>query len=168
MTSTALLGDNASIAPPKSNFYADGRAASPVLGQLPGYDKYMARGPQVQSPEYEMARFDSNYDRAPLLGSQQQPGYADSPYTQSNSALTYPPSPSAQQAIPQYPGMAREVSGGPREAPVHRPQFTQRSPSSYQDQSSRPQYSGRAPSGYSPHSGPTEPPNMAGRGAHRS
>jgi hypothetical protein len=171
MTSTVLLGDNASIAPAKSNFYADGRAASPApssLGQLPGYDKYMTRGPQLQSPEYEMARFDSNYDKAPLLGSQQQPGYADSRYARSSSTLVYQPSHSSQSAIPQYPGMTREVSGGPREAPVHRPQPTQASPSSYQGQPPRPQYSGRAQSGYSTRSGSTEPPNMAGRGAHRA
>jgi len=172
MTSTMLMGDNASIAPSKSNFYADGRAASPAppgLGQLPGYDKYMSRGPQIQSSEYEMSRFDSNTDMAPLLGSQQQPGYADSRFAQSNSTLAYPPSPAAQHTIPRLPSMTREASGGPREAPVHRPQFQQRTPSgysAYQDQQPRPQYGGRVPSGYSTNS--SEPPNMAGRGAHRA
>lgn len=171
MTSTAIMGGD------KSNFYADGRAGSPaptMAAPLPGYEKYMARGPQHQ-PEYEMTRFDSNLDQAPLLYSQQPTGY-DPRYNNSTTTLEGYPQP---LSIPQYPGMARETTSSSREAPVHRPQqtgyssyveesprpqYSMRSPSEQSASSPRPQYSERSPSSYSGNQ-PSGPQNMAGRGA---
>lgn len=143
MTSTVLLRDT-STAPSKSMFYADTRSGSPapsLRGPLPGYERYMAQGTQ---PEYEMTRFDMNPDQAPLLPSSQLAGY-DSRFGQSTSSLGYRPVTPVQP--PLVPSITRE-GGGAREAPIHRPQYSARSASSYRDDAN--------------------PPNMAGRGAHRA
>jgi calcium permeable stress-gated cation channel len=147
IASTNSLGDGMStIGPSKSVFYANGRSspAPPV----PGYDRYMARGPGGSGKdEYELTRFDSttalpHTDEQPLLAHTQQLGYAD------------PVALASRPTLPSYPSASRvDLDNGIREAPLHRP-YLSREMSNYSNASS--------PGGYSP-----AEENMAGRGAFR-
>ncbi|KAJ7072663.1 hypothetical protein C8F01DRAFT_1104858 [Mycena amicta] len=138
MSSTTVFGDNASLYPGKSNFYAN--ESTP---RLAGYDNYMAAGPN--SPAIELARMDSMNE--PLLSA--RGGYYPNA---SQASLSTPPSLYQDQM----------TTGGSREAPLHRPQGSYESgygPPVYPPQQYPPQvpYHGQDPSQYQMRSGtPTQ------------
>jgi hypothetical protein len=146
--------------PGKPGAYEGGRA-SPGLPPLPyqhaaaGSSGFISVNPR---DEYELSRFDSQHDQAPLLANPQPYVHAG---MASDSQLSFAPQ-------PQYPPASIADMGGAgyREAPLHRPYPPSREQSGYAPSS----YS---QAGYSP-SGMYPPPpqqqqdfNMAGRGAHR-
>lgn len=105
MASTTVFGDSSvSLHPAKSHYYASEMS----LPRLPGYDNYLASGPNSPAiGDIELSRMDSMNE--PLLsartGYYQQQGM-------SQTSVTTPPS------LYQEPMM----TGGSREAPLHRPQ----------------------------------------------
>ncbi|THV05142.1 DUF221-domain-containing protein [Dendrothele bispora CBS 962.96] len=192
MASTAMFSDTASVMGPGGGFYA---GSTP---NLPGYDRYLASGPGLNSPgeQFELTRMDSANE--PLLSPRAQ-------YFQSQAAAS-------SNSLSQPPIMHRDMTtdGLSREAPLHRPheQYTYgdmgayRTGSPFEARTTTPfidtrsnsplpgppryppqptrQYSTDQQSTYSYHTSPQtysenhsrEPSNlsgnMAGRGAHRT
>lgn len=165
MSTTMMMSDNASIYPSKVPMYEGGRA-SPVPTLVPGYDRYLSRGPQQS--EIELSRLDLNYnDQQPLLPPGQStvslPGYASPPQAMYQSpAQQYPP---AQPAA--YNGAGLVMGDGFREAPVHRPYPSQQGSYASQQRPYPPSQNGSSGSWAQPP--PTEQGevNMAGRGTFR-
>ncbi|ETW74884.1 hypothetical protein HETIRDRAFT_482685 [Heterobasidion irregulare TC 32-1] len=165
MSTTMMMSDNASIYPSKVPMYEGGRA-SPVPTLVPGYDRYLSRGPQQS--EIELSRLDLNYnDQQPLLPPGQStvslPGYASPPQAMYQSpAQQYPP---AQPAA--YNGAGLVVGDGFREAPIHRPYPSQQGSYASQQRPYPPSQNGSSGSWAQPP--PTEQGevNMAGRGTFR-
>lgn len=173
MASTAMF-DNESSA--KSLYHAN----SPSIPKVPGYDRYLAGGPQHQpnQSEIELSKMDSMQE--PLLSPrsydyyQQQQAFA----SQQSLSLSIPSS------------LYQDPHGQGREAPMHRPQERSYSPyppeqtpayyspgqtpepqyPPYQQsygQSPAQHYPPRQPSPFAHHSRDSSGHNMAGRGAHR-
>jgi len=105
MASTAMFSDTASVMGPGGGggFYAGSNAT------LPGYDRYLAQGPGVNSPmeQFELARLDSPNE--PLLSPRAQ-------YFQPHAAIS-------SNSLSQPPLMHRDTTtdGLSREATLHRP-----------------------------------------------
>ncbi|KAJ7188676.1 hypothetical protein C8R46DRAFT_27864 [Mycena filopes] len=105
MASTTVFGDSSvSLHPAKSHYYA----SDATLPRVPGYDNYLAGGPNSPAvgPDIELSRMDSMNE--PLL----------SPRTN-----YYNHGGMSQASISTPPSLYQEpMSTGGREAPVHRPQ----------------------------------------------
>ncbi|KAJ7244129.1 hypothetical protein B0H12DRAFT_1129504 [Mycena haematopus] len=105
MASTTVFGDSSvSLHPAKSHYYASEMS----LPRLPGYDNYLASGPNSPAiGDIELSRMDSMNE--PLLSG--RTGYFQH-QGMSQTSVASPPS------LYQEPMM----TGGSREAPLHRPQ----------------------------------------------
>ncbi|KAJ7794297.1 hypothetical protein B0H14DRAFT_2392616 [Mycena olivaceomarginata] len=140
MASTTVFGDSSvSLHPAKSHYYA----SQASLPRVPGYDNYLASGPNsAVGHDIELSRMDSINEPllTPRMGYYQHQGA-------SQASISTPPS------LYQEPMMT-----GGREAPLHRPQgdmSPQYPPQQYPPQS----YHQQNPSQHEP--------NMAGRGVFR-
>ncbi|KAF7362238.1 DUF221-domain-containing protein [Mycena venus] len=125
MASTTVFGDSSvSLHPAKSHYYA----SEASLPRLPGYDNYLASGPNSPAigNDIELSRMDSMNE--PLL---------------TPRAAYYQHPGASQQSVSTPPSLYQEpmMTGGSREAPLHRPQ------GSYEDMSP-----GYAPQQYPPQS----------------
>ncbi|KAF7351143.1 DUF221-domain-containing protein [Mycena sanguinolenta] len=128
MASTTIFGDNSvSLQHAKSHFYATDASLTP---RLPGYENYLASGPNSPAigSDIELARMDSINEPllSPRTGYYQHQGV-------SQASISTPPS------LYQEPMM----TGGMREAPIHRPQGSyeqQYPPQQYPPQSYHQQY----------------------------
>jgi hypothetical protein len=109
MASTTILGDSSvSLHPAKSHFYA----SEATLPRVPGYDNYLASGPNsAVGSDIELSRMDSMNE--PLLTA--RTGYYQHQGPGMSQASIAPPSSLYQEPM---------ATGGSREAPLHRPQGT--------------------------------------------